>query len=131
MNRPGRLGRRASGLGAAVILYSALLSVLGLPGPSAQEAVFFDLAIRERATHGVDGPIRVYEGDRVMLRWTTDEAVEIHLHGYDVRVALTPGDLAAMELLAFATGRFEITSHGFGGCSQDHETLIELEVHPR
>lgn len=73
--------------------------------------------------------IRVTEGDRVELRWTTDEAVELHLHGYDIRLDLKPGAPRTMTFEAHAAGRFPVGIHGSGG--HGHGALIYLEVHPR
>ncbi|MEE9544850.1 MAG: hypothetical protein V3V55_04535 [Rhodospirillales bacterium] len=71
--------------------------------------------------------IRVTEGDRVKLRWTADEAVELHLHGYDIELHVTPGAPGTMTFEAHATGRFPVSVHGTGG----HGNVVYLEVHPR
>jgi hypothetical protein len=71
--------------------------------------------------------IRVGQGDEVILRWTTDRAVAVHLHGYDIEKALAPGTPATMWFVARATGRFPITRHH----GPDEVTLGYLEVHPR
>lgn len=42
-------------------------------------------------TAGGLGVVRVTQGDDVELRWTTDSAAELHLHGYNVRADLTAG----------------------------------------
>ena len=95
--------------------------------------------------HKVQGKkvIRVKKGEVVNLRWTTDEMVSLHLHGYDVEKTVHPGSTATMTFTAHATGRFPITSHGFDepggshqkghshGGSHDEATLIYFEVHPR
>ena len=73
--------------------------------------------------------IRVSQGDAVTLRFTSDRALTLHLHGYNIEQRLTPGTPATMAFAARATGRFAIEVHaGQGG----HEaTLGYLEVHPR
>jgi FtsP/CotA-like multicopper oxidase with cupredoxin domain len=76
-------------------------------------------------------PIRVTEGDVVELRWTSDEAVELHLHGYDIELRVEQGEPAAMVIETRATGRFPITSHGWGGGGHGHDALTYLEVYPR
>jgi hypothetical protein len=77
------------------------------------------------------GAIRITEGDVVELRWTSDEPVELHLHGYDVELHVRPNEPAAVVIEAFATGRFPITSHGWGESGHGHDTLTYLEVYPR
>jgi copper(I)-binding protein len=74
--------------------------------------------------------IRVTEGDLIELRWTSDEFVELHLHGYDLELHVRPGEPASMSIEAYATGRFPITSHGWGEGGHSHDALTYLEVHP-
>jgi FtsP/CotA-like multicopper oxidase with cupredoxin domain len=73
--------------------------------------------------------IRVSEGDRVELRWTADEAVKLHLHGYDIGLGLEPGAPGSMTFEAHTAGRFPVGIHGSGG--HGHGNIIYLEVHPR
>lgn len=75
--------------------------------------------------------IRISEGDTIELRWTSDEAVEIHLHGYDMKIDVRPNEPAAMVIEAYATGRFPLTSHGWGEGGHGHDALTYLEVYPR
>ncbi|NQU60055.1 MAG: hypothetical protein HQ512_02915 [Rhodospirillales bacterium] len=84
-----------------------------------------------------DGVLRVKQGDMVSLSWATDEAVDLHLHGYDIKQKVGPGKMVNMAFIARATGRFAVSAHGFGD-SHEHgllksreTTLIYLEVHPR
>ena len=114
----------------------ALLAAHGAAG-AGDAPVVHELAIADRAVVG-EPVVRVTEGDRVELRWTTDEAAEIHLHGYDVVLGLVPGATATMAFDAHATGRFPVTAHGFGahgeedaGHGHDEAVLLYVEVHPR
>ena len=75
--------------------------------------------------------IRITEGDVIELRWTSDEAVDLHLHGYDLELHVRPDEPAAMVIEAYATGRFPITSHGWGKGGHGHDELTYLEVYPR
>ncbi len=63
--------------------------------------------------------ISVNEGDRVTLRVSSDEPMELHLHGYDVEQEVGPGQKARLRFEADLTGRFEI---------EDHESERELGV---
>lgn len=100
---------------------------------AAEEPKTFDLRIENRAVVGSEDTIRVQDDDQVELRWTTDERVELHLHGYNISLDVRPGETATMSFEAFATGRYPITSHGFGNGERSHSkgALIYLEVHPR
>ncbi|MFQ5765468.1 MAG: hypothetical protein ACE5GT_11100 [Rhodospirillales bacterium] len=120
-----------------------LVAAAPLPAAAAEEGEsrVFDLKIENRVLAAGNKVIRVTEGDRVELRWRTDEAVELHLHGYDVKAAVEPGATAVMGFTAHATGRFPVTSHGFRatggkaghahGHGKGHKILMYLEVYPR
>ena len=78
--------------------------------------------------------IRVTQGDRVQLNWQTDEKVELHLHGIDQKTVVLPGAGGTMRFIAEATGRFPVTSHGFGNKAGHHHgpgALMYVEVYPK
>lgn len=101
--------------------------------PAAERA--FDLRIVRRKIEPSAGTLRVTAGDQVELRWTTDEATTVHLHGYDIELALDPAAERRMRFEANATGRYPIGAHGFGsdsGKGSHREfVLLYLEVLPR
>jgi FtsP/CotA-like multicopper oxidase with cupredoxin domain len=79
--------------------------------------------------------IRVKEGDVVRLRWTTDQPVIVHLHGYDIEQLLVPGGVTELAFTAYATGRFPVHIHapqerGAGGAHEE-APLVVIEVYPR
>jgi len=79
-----------------------------------------------------DHIIRVIQGQLVEMTWTTDEAAELHIHGYDIRFEISPDAPAEVSFTAHATGRFAVTSHGFGGQhGHGHDTLVYIEVYPK
>ena len=90
-----------------------------------------EIRIENRKVVAPAGAIRILAKDVIELRWISDEAVEVHLHGYDKLLQLRPGEPAAMSLTAYATGRFPITSHGWGADGHGHHALTYLEVYPR
>ena len=89
-----------------------------------------EVRIENRKVVAPKEAIRVTEGDVVELRWTSDEPVELHLHGYDLETRVRPDGPAAMVIEAYATGRFPITSHGWGDGGHGHDALTYLEVYP-
>ena len=123
----GAVGRRT----AAVLLGFALLG-------AATATREFDISIVERRVEGSTSTIRVKRGDSVILRWRTDEAVSLHVHGYDLRANLSPASSTRMRFEAGVAGRFPITAHEFGAAAaheaspQKHRevTLLYLEVLP-
>jgi len=121
-----------------------LAAVVGLPAPllaGDNETKDFAVNIRGRQVDGM-GVVRVKQGDRVRLSWTTDETVTLHLHGYDLMAKAVPGKTAEMTFTARATGRFAVSAHGFESGPWNHgktqgllghleRPVMFLEVHPR
>jgi FtsP/CotA-like multicopper oxidase with cupredoxin domain len=112
------------------------LSVLA-PGFGATRAnaaeVTYDLRIERGRVPVTMRLIRVKQGDTVRLRWSTDRATIVHLHGYDIETKVEPGAAAAMSFTAYATGRFPVSVHKpkeGGGHSHD-PPLTHVEVYPR
>jgi hypothetical protein len=89
------------------------------------------IKIENRSVVSPKKAIRITENEIVDLRWSSDEAVELHLHGYDKKLQLGPGKTASMSITGHATGRFPITSHGWGRDGHGHHALTYLEVNPR
>ena len=90
-----------------------------------------ELRIEHRRLDVPGGAIRITEGEVVELRWTSDESVELHLHGYNIETQVRPGTPSTTIIKAYATGRFPITSHGWGEGGHSHDTLTYLDVYPR
>jgi hypothetical protein len=108
----GAVGRRI----AAVLLGLALLG-------AATPAREFDISIVGRRVEGNNPTIRVKRGDSVTLRWRTDEAVSLHVHGYDIEATLSPASSTRMSFEAGVAGRFAITAHEFGTVARNEATL--------
>ena len=125
--------RRRTGL--ACLAMGLLLTASPTGHAAAQDATpqVIDVRIEKRAVVTPQGAIRITQGDVIELRWTSDEAVALHLHGYDVELHVEPDTPATMPIEAFAAGRFPITSHGWsgdGGSGGGHDALTYLEVYP-
>ena len=115
-----------SGLGLGLVLAAALL-----PVPYAEGINRIDVTIEQRKIKG-ENVIRVTQGEIVELVWHVDEPASLHLHGYDIEFEVAPDEPTVIRLTAHATGRFPVTSHGFGGGhDHGHATLLYLEVYPR
>ena len=114
------------------VLVAGFLAIVLGAAPASADPVEATVNIEKRKVVG-ERVIRVKQGDQVTLRFNTDEIVELHLHGYDIEREAKPGAGATMSFNARATGRFPVTSHGFGGHSHGHHesALFYIEVHPR
>lgn len=91
----------------------------------------YELTIIERKVQAEENTLRITQGDSVELVWLSDEAAELHLHGYDISFEVSPAAPSVVSFEARATGRFPVTSHGFGGeQSHGHKALLYIEVYP-
>jgi hypothetical protein len=128
------------GLGIAVLrLVSArwaLALLLITAGASAFAAeLTFDIKIEGGRVPDTMRLIRVNEGDVVKLRWTSDQPLVLHLHGYDIEKRIAAGAVTELAFTAYATGRFPIHIHeqgaGVGGHAHEDEPFATVEVYPR
>jgi plastocyanin len=85
---------------------------------------FETIRIRGRAPVGAPATLKFSSGDTVRLRFRSDVAEEVHIHGYDKYVDVPAGGTATARFEADAEGVFEIESHGSG------ELLAKLQVAP-
>ena len=86
------------------------------------------LSIVKGAVAGVGDTLRVQQGDDVELRWSSDKPMELHLHGYDIEVKVSPQAPAVMSFKANIPGRFPVEPHGQE--LRHHRPVLYLEVHP-
>ncbi len=54
---------------------------------------------------------KVTKGDRVVIVVRTDAGESVHVHGYDVERAITPGKPVRLPITATIPGRFEVELH--------------------
>lgn len=97
--------------------------------PARSEERRLDLAIENGRIADPAPTLRVEEGDAVVILFTSDRPVEVHLHGYDLAVTVAPGADSILRFDAAFTGRFPAELHDDGGGS--HDALFYLEVHPK
>jgi hypothetical protein len=71
---------------------------------------------------GDTGRVPVPVGEHVTLTITSDVADEVHVHGYDLATALTPGTPAELTFDATIPGVFEVELHEAG------TVLLSLQV---
>jgi FtsP/CotA-like multicopper oxidase with cupredoxin domain len=64
------------------------------------------------------------QGDTVRFRVRNDEAEEVHIHGYDIKKELEPGETATVSFKASITGIFEIEFENSA------TQIAELKVEP-
>jgi hypothetical protein len=101
---------------------------------NAAEPIHQSIVIKKRKVDARLNVIHVSQGDTVELEFASDEAAELHLHGYDKFVSVEPGELAVLRIEATIAGRFPLEAHAFGkagGRKHAHLVILYLEVYPR
>ena len=111
------------------------LSLAGAAVTANAAEVAFALAISNGKVPVTMRLIRVRQGDVVRLRWSTDQPLTLHLHGYDIEKHVEPGTTTDLTFAASATGRFPVHVHAQGarpdGHTHEEEPLVNIEVYPR
>lgn len=113
---------------------------LSLSGPALGDQSFSFKLVHQQLPGGTQ-TLRVQQGERLQLNWQSDEAVTLHLHGYDQVLKLAAGQAASMHLLADRSGRFALSTHLEVAAASAPQTgakhrhgkrpLLYLEVLPR
>jgi len=83
--------------------------------PSGEQA---DVTVNVTVANGKVNPsgstIKVKAGQTVLVTAVSDAADEVHIHGYDKELSLTPGKTASVKFTADMKGTFEIETHESG-----------------
>lgn len=85
----------------------------------------FTLVVKEKKLISANPTLKVLQGDDVTISITSDEADELHLHGYDESVELEKDKQASLSFIADKTGRFSFE------LEQSHLELGAVEVQPK
>jgi FtsP/CotA-like multicopper oxidase with cupredoxin domain len=72
--------------------------------------------------------LRLGQGERVALRWTSDRPHELHIHGLRLEARVAPGAPATLEIAARHAGRFAVETHDAAG---RHVAILYVEIVPR
>lgn len=91
---------------------------------AAQVAKTFEFAIVGGKLGDGEQTVQVSEGDLVELQWSSDEALSLHMHGYNIELDVTLDSPATMRFHATRTGRFSILNHD----GSPPNVLLFLEV---
>lgn len=117
----------------SLVMVVSMMVLFAAPAALADSPKTIDITITNGQVVGKKS-VRVTRGDTVVLRWRSDQPLELHLHGYDLTATVKPGTPAEMKIVARATGRFPVEVHGQGGASgghsHGHKALFHLEVYP-
>ena len=121
---------------AAALALAAAMSVPvpAQPSPPAPAASrIIDVKIIARKPEGGVRTVRVQRGEPIALHVRSDEALSVHVHGYDVHADVAAGGEASIAFVARWTGRFPVAAHlpaAGSGKRAPEPTLLYLEVLP-
>lgn len=113
------------------LLLFLLLAFVSLPAIATAEDRHFDLALKAGALPKNLQTIKVKQGDSVELKWTSDQPIKMHLHGYDMQIAVDPGEPTVTAINAKIAGRFSVEKLAEKGGGHHHGgKILYFEVHP-
>lgn len=76
--------------------------------------VTLDIAVADGEVSPAPQRVDVARGDRVRILITSDQADEVHLHGYDVSAEIGPDHDEVLEFTADEAGLFDVETHDSG-----------------
>ena len=120
--------RLMRGLASGAIIVIFVDMVTSAVAADAVPRKVLTLSVVNGAVAGVEDTVKVRQGDDLELRWSSDKPMELHLHGYDIEVKVSPQAPAVMSFKANIPGRFPVEPHGQG--PGHHRPVLYLEVHP-
>ena len=85
----------------------------------------FEFILRDGKRLSGPASLQVRQGEHVTLRIDSNANDELHIHGYDLKLAIKAGAPATLEFTASRSGRFGIELH------KRHAELGALEVYPQ
>lgn len=110
--------------GALVVAFAGISAAASSEAPVPHKVIV--LSVVKGAVPDLGDTVRVKQGDELELKWSSDKPMELHLHGYDIEVKVSPQAPAVMSFKAAIPGRFPIEAHGSGS----HRPVVYLEVYP-
>ncbi|GAA2840027.1 cupredoxin domain-containing protein [Kribbella solani] len=82
----------------------------GTPGAE-QADVKIDITVANGKVNPSGATIKVKAGQTVLVTAISDADEELHIHGYDKELELTPGKSASVKFTANMKGTFEVETH--------------------
>ncbi|MGH3343661.1 MAG: hypothetical protein ACRDPK_12460 [Carbonactinosporaceae bacterium] len=92
----------------------------GTPRTAAAKTVRITIAKGEVSPAPDRVPVDLGEQLRIVVR--SDQADEVHVHGYDAEARVTPAAPATLTFTADQPGLFDVETH------ESHQVLVQLEV---
>ena len=81
------------------------------PAPAKPKPTTVTIRVAGGVPQGGIARPKVKKGDRVVIVVRADAGESVHVHGYDVERAITPGKPVRLPITATIPGRFEVELH--------------------
>jgi hypothetical protein len=81
------------------------------PVVTPDDAQIVSITVADGQASGDTGRVEVAQGTTVRLTITSDAADEVHVHGFDLTAAVSPGQSTQLEFVADRPGIFEVELH--------------------
>lgn len=107
--------------------FAAALALATVAAAATAAPQDFAVEIARGKAKGAD-TLKVRMGDQVQVRFTSDQPIVLHLHGYDVQTRVAPPAPAVLNFKAHLAGRFPVHEHKHG--PGNHRAVMFIEVHP-
>jgi len=98
-----------------------------IAGAAAAASQSFSVELAGGRVKGED-TLKVHKGDEVQVRFTSDQPIVLHLHGYDIEAKVAPPAAGLLTFKADLAGRFPMHEHREG--AGNHRAVLFIEVHP-
>src|SRR5262249_14484552 len=108
-----------------LIALAALATIAGAAAAASSQS--FSVQLVGGRVKG-DETLKVHQGDQVQMRRSSDQPMELHLHGYDLDVKVAPPAPALLSFKATVAGRFPMHEHREG--AGNHRAVLFVEVYP-
>jgi hypothetical protein len=106
---------------------AAAVASAPVPVPAPAPARRIEIAVQDGRVVGND-TFQVKQGEEVELRFTSNQAISLHLHGYELHAGVKPGEPGVMAFKAENAGRFPVHEHREG--PGNHRAVLFVEVQP-
>jgi hypothetical protein len=129
--RPTALARMVTAAALSILTAAADVGLISVA--TAQTSALRQFSVTIRNGKADPNLIRVTQGEQVEIMLASDQAAELHLHGYDRIAQLEPGVPATLSFVAKIAGRFPVEAHRMGSLAQGRHNpgaLFYVEVYP-
>lgn len=91
------------------------------------ETINLDVSIKAETM--VPSKIVVKHNDTLVMHLSSDQQGSLHIHGYDIKVEVSPKTEAQLILKSDATGMYKIAFHPYTGHHNEEKDSSEEDLH--